>query len=187
MKKRWITPSALVLCAMLAYAGEANHALKLDPQKTYSVRLVLVGQMRLLNIGELQVFSGERNIALEGKARMSSQNERHPAANLIDGNTSGKASETGGMAHTWGEVAPWAEISLPKTGSIEKIVVWNRFPEGEDCTTRLLPFRLSVLDENRKVVWETLIRRARIQTLTEAKAGDNRFQKIEVPVSSETK
>jgi hypothetical protein len=80
MKMRWIIPSALMLCTMLAYAAETDHGLKLDPQKTYSVRLVLVGQMRLLNIGEIQVFSGDTNIALACKASMSSSPEAYPAA-----------------------------------------------------------------------------------------------------------
>lgn len=165
-----------------AQAADPASALKLDPEKQYAVRLTLVGQTRLLNIGEIQVFSGDTNIALAGKASMSSSAQQYPPANLIDGNTSGKASEPGGLAHTHWEVAPWAEIALPKTDRIDRIVVWNRFPDGEDATTRLIPFKLTISDAEKNVVWETLIRNARIQTRTEAKAGDNRFQKIEVPV-----
>ena len=175
----------LLLLAFLfsaAQAADPASALKLDPEKDYVVRLTLVGQTRLLNIGELQVFSGDTNIALAGKASMSSSAQEYPPANLIDGNTTGKRSEPGGLAHSSWEVAPWAEIALPKTDRIDKIVVWNRFPDGEDATTRLIPFKLTICDAEKNVVWEMLIRHARIQTRTEAKAGDNRFQKIEVSV-----
>jgi hypothetical protein len=154
--------------------------LQLDKDKAYTLRLQLPGYMRLINLGEIQVFNGDENIASRGRARMSSQNEKHPAENLISGRVSGKAADEGGLAHTHYEMRPWAEIELPSTDKVDRIVVWNRFPEGEDCTTRLIPFKLTICDADKNVVWETLIRHARIQTLAEAKAGDNRFQKIEI-------
>ncbi len=152
----------------------------LDPNKNFTLRLGLPGYTRLLNIAEIEVFSGNENIARRGTARMSSQTANHPAANLITGVTTGKAADQGGMAHTHWEKNPWAEIALPLTGQIDRIVVWNRYPEGEDIVARLVPFELTLRDGDGKVVWRTFIRHARVQTLKEAQRGDRRFQKIEL-------
>ena len=153
----------------------------LDPGKSFTLRLDLPGYMRLINLAEIEVFSGGENIARRGTARMSSQAAAYPAANLISGITTGKAADKGGMAHTHYEPNPWAEIALPSSAQIDRIVVWNRYPEGEDIVARLVPFELTLRDADGKVVWRKFIRHARVQTLTEARSrGDNRFQRIEI-------
>jgi hypothetical protein len=155
--------------------------LALDPNKSFTLRLELPGYIRLINLAEIEVFSGGENIARRGTAHMSSQAAAFPAANLITGVTTGKAADKGGMAHTPHEKNPWAEIALPPTAQIDRIVVWNRYPEGEDIVARLVPFELTLRDGDGKVVWRKFIRHARVQTLTEARSrGDNRFQKIEI-------
>ena len=153
----------------------------LDPNKRFTLRLELAGYMRLMNLAEIEVFSGGENIARRGTARMSSQAAEYPAANLISGVTTGKAADKGGMAHTLFENKPWAEIALPPTAQIDRVVIWNRYPEGEDIVARLLPFELTLRDADGKVVWRKFIRQARVQTLTEARSrGDNRFQAISI-------
>lgn len=179
MKPLVLSLFAALLCVLPALAG-----IDLDPARQYTLRLELPGYIRLLNLGEIQVFSGDENIALRGQAKMSSEDAKYNATKLINGRTIGSSNDPqGDLAHTYFETKPWAEIRLPAAQRIDKIVVWNRAPDCEDCHSRLLPFELILIDDKGQTVWKKLIRKGRIQTRPEAKRGDTTFQKFEVPVT----
>ncbi|MCA9062418.1 MAG: ThuA domain-containing protein [Planctomycetaceae bacterium] len=114
------------------------------------VRIELPGQKRILTLAEVEVFSGGRNIAAQGKATQSSTNGPGVASKAIDGN---KDSDWGkqGQTHTSnsGETNPWWELDLGKEENIEKIGVWNR----AGFERRLAGFTLTLLDSDRREVF----------------------------------
>ena len=113
------------------------------------VRVELPGDKQVLTLAEVEVFSGGKNIAREGKATQSSEGGG-PAARGIDGNKSpdwGKSGQT----HTkdGGTATPWWELDLGAAKDIEKIGVWNR----SGFENRLDGFTLTLLDADRKEVF----------------------------------
>lgn len=113
-----------------------------------------------LSLAEVEVFSGAKNIARKGKATQSSTHGGtavNPIADkAIDGDTNGdflKASTT----HTKGENNPWWEVDLLKDQELTKVVIWNRTDSNQ---RRLDGFKLSILDANRKAVWEMEVSKA---------------------------
>jgi len=118
------------------------------PRARY-VRIELPGKDKILQIAEVQVFSGGENIATRGEAKQSSTYADAVAAHAIDGRTDGEYDK-GSIAHTNSEANPWWEVDLKTPADIERIVVWNRAELGE----RMAGFRLIALDEKRQPVWE---------------------------------
>lgn len=174
----------LCLSAALLSIPSVRAGIDLDPARQYTLRLQLPGYIRILNLGEIQVFSGDENIALRGQAKMSTEDAKYNASKLINGLTIGSSKDPqGDLAHGTFEMNPWAEIRLPATSRIDKVVIWNRALDCEDCHSRLLPFELILLDDKGQTVWKHLVRKGRIQTRPEAKRGDTTFQKFEVPVA----
>jgi hypothetical protein len=115
------------------------------------VRVELPGEGKILSLAEVQVFSGGANVARGGKAEQSSTAFDGPAALAIDGNTNGDYNAKS-TTHTNTEANPWWQVKLARARPIERIVVWNRTDGG--LGTRLANFRVSVLDDARKVVWQ---------------------------------
>ncbi|PQO44814.1 DUF1553 domain-containing protein [Blastopirellula marina] len=115
------------------------------------VRVENVADGAYLHIAEVQVFSGDDNVALQGKATQVSVDYDSPATKAIDGNTDGDFF--GGMSttHTKSETNPWWEVDLGTTTTIDKVVVWNR-TDG-DLFNRMKSCRVVILDENRQPVW----------------------------------
>ena len=118
------------------------------PRARY-VRIELPGRERILQLAEVQVFSGGENIAMRGEAKQSSTYADAVAAHAIDGRTDAEYAK-GSIAHTNTETNPWWEVDLKTPADIDRIVVWNRAESGE----RLAGFRLIALDEQRQPVWE---------------------------------
>ena len=58
--------------------------------------------------------------------------------------------------HTVTSENPWWEVDLKHAQPIDRIIIWNR--TDHDLQSRLSNFRLAVLDENRKSVWEQTIK-----------------------------
>ena len=105
-----------------------------------------------LTLAEVQVFSGGRNIALQGKANQSSTANDGVAARAIDGKTDGSYGQ-GTQTHTReNENNPWWELDLGGEQPIESIVVWNR--TESDLGRRLDDFTLTVLDAQRREVFK---------------------------------
>jgi len=116
------------------------------------VRVELPGAKRTLTLAEVEVYSGGKNIARQGKASQISTSNGGDASKAIDGNTSG-AFSSGGQTHTPENIAnPWWEVDLGAEQSITSIVIFNRTDAA--LGKRLDPFTLKVLDQNRRVVFE---------------------------------
>ena len=136
------TKSLSILLALTSVAAAQKEA--------RYVQISLPGNSRTLTLAEVEVISGGKNIAREGKASQSSTASNGPAEKAIDG-TKNPDYTAGGQTHTQeGGKNPWWELDLGKSVSIENISVWNR-GEG-DLGQRLEGFTLSLLNEKRKEV-----------------------------------
>jgi len=123
------------------------------PQVGRFVRIELPGKGKILSLAEVQVFHDETNVATKGKATQSSVSNDAPATLAIDGNTDGHFFDARSTTHTTTENSPWWEVDLGEATSINRVVIWNR-TDGS-VGSRLANFRISLLDTNRKPVWQT--------------------------------
>lgn len=115
------------------------------------VRIDLPGKAKIINIAEVEVFSGNENVALKGKASQDGTYAAAIAARAIDGKTNGDYN-AGSVAHTAvGRDNPFWEVDLGTKHDITRIVIWNR-TDGS-TQNRLDGFKLSLLDEKRGTVW----------------------------------
>jgi hypothetical protein len=119
------------------------------------VRVELPGKARVLQLAEVEVLSGGQNRALRGVASQSSTDDGGVAGRAIDGRTDGGDVEQS-FSHTGSGDAPWWEVDLGATEPIERVIVWGR--TGEEPTPSGL--RVTVLDAERKLVWEQTARAA---------------------------
>lgn len=106
-------------------------------------------------IAEVEVLSGGKNIATSGKAKQSTTHghvSNPSASKAIDGNTDGNLQK-GSVSHTKAEADQWWEVDLGAEKEISSIVIWARTDEGGRFADRLNGFRLSVLDDKKRVVW----------------------------------
>lgn len=119
-------------------------------------RLDIDGESKFLNLAELQVFQGERNLAVGKTARQSGLYSDllgdWVAARAVDGNTDG-SPEARSIAHTSDHQNPWWEVDLGNEQLVDRVVVWNRTEYFE----RLNHFRVRVLDAARVVLYEEVI------------------------------
>lgn len=120
------------------------------------VRIEIPGTQKILSLAEVQVFSGNDNLALKGEATQSSTDYNGPAKLAVDGNPDGDYGK-GSVTHTAISDNPWWEVDLKSAGSIDRIVLWNRTGGVEG---RLANFRISVLNEKREPVWQQEIAEA---------------------------
>lgn len=117
--------------------------------KAQFIRVRLPGKNRILSLAEVQVFSGGENIAASATASQSSTAHNGNAERAIDGNTDGNydASTT---THTETTTAPWWELELKDSASIDSVVLWNRTDNG--LQSRLKGAVVELLDSQRKVI-----------------------------------
>ena len=113
------------------------------------VRIELPGKSRTLQLAEVEVFSGGKNVASGGTATQSGTYADAEAKRAIDGNTAGEY-EKGSVAHAAEGDDRWWEVDLKGDHPIERIAVWNR----AELPERLKGFRIVALDAQRKPVWE---------------------------------
>ncbi|MCA9099764.1 MAG: DUF1553 domain-containing protein, partial [Planctomycetales bacterium] len=116
------------------------------------VRVTLPGDERILSLAEVQVFSGDDNVATGATATQSSTAYEGAAERAIDGNTDGDYFSAKSTTHTEQSTDPWWEVDLGRPTSVDRLVVWNR-TDG-DVGARLQDFHVTLLDDERKVVWE---------------------------------
>jgi hypothetical protein len=114
------------------------------------VRIELPGEKRILSLAEVEVFSGDDNVAPKGKASQSSTSHEGAPERAVDGNKDG-AFPKGSVTHTNEEREPWWELDLGSDLEIRKVVVWNR--TDENLGQRLMDFSLVILDAKRMPVW----------------------------------
>ena len=118
------------------------------------VRVQIVDRNEYLHMAEVQVFKRMKNIALAGKASQSSSHPSAPAALAIDGNTNGSWGGKS-VSHTGKQDDPWWEVDLGSVQPVHRITIFNR-TDG-DLENRLYHFRVSLLDESRKLVWQQMV------------------------------
>lgn len=106
-----------------------------------------------LNLAEVQVFSGEANVAMQGKATQSSVGWKGFPELAIDGNTNGDMGTSKSVMHTDDKLSdPWWQVDLGSELPLHTIVLWNRTDGKYGERTKNLT--VQVLDAQQKVVWE---------------------------------
>jgi hypothetical protein len=124
---------------------------KAAPQARF-VRVELPGAKKMLQLAEVQVFSGAENLAPKGVASHSSQYQDAAAKRANDGNTDGDYKK-GSVSHTSGnDDNPWWEVDLKAAKPVDRVVVWNRL---DGVSKRLDGFRVVLLDEKRQILWKS--------------------------------
>jgi hypothetical protein len=113
------------------------------------VRISVPGAQRYLGLAEVQVFSGDADIAKGKKATQSSTGYGGPAHFAVDGNTNGVFTGKS-ITHTALQADPWWEVDLGGDHPITRIAIWNR---TDCCTDRLEAFTLEILDIDRNPIW----------------------------------
>ncbi len=144
-------------------AGNGNFVLsrveaRLTPQQRAAlvgryVRVDLPGERRILALAEVEVFRDGENIATTGTAQQSSTDYDGHARLAIDGNTDGHYFNGQSVTHTATEADPWWQLDLGQMTPIERIVLWNR-TDGS-VGKRMAGYRVRVLDDEGRIVWET--------------------------------
>lgn len=122
------------------------------------VRVEIPGDQKILSLAEVQVFAGGKNIAPMGNATQSSTDYDGPAKLAIDGNTDGHFFKAKSTTHTAISTNPWWQLDLNQNTAIERIAIWNR-TDGT-VGSRLKDFRIAILDENQKPIWEKTVSEA---------------------------
>ncbi len=136
-------------------------------QKTISgryVKLMTNEDRTYLSLAEVQVFSGGKNVALQGKATQSIPDKKMGAAMAIDNRLTaeGYRTEDGkyarSMVRTRGKKGPaWWQVDLGKTCDIDRIVVHSPTTYSQ----RMNPFYVMVLNESEDpandLVWESAL------------------------------
>ena len=133
------------------------------------IRLELSGEKRMIHIAELQAFSGGENVARKGIARQSSTAFKGKAKFAIDGSTDGVFANQS-VTHTATETNPFWEVELRESRELEKLVLWPR-ADGAQLNDRLDGLRVSVLGDDRKPVWTTVIEKGPGEALTITPGG----------------
>ena len=128
-----------------------------EPPQGQVVRIDLPGKGKMIHIAELEIFSGGKNVALEGKAKQSSTDFGGEVSRANDGNTDGEYNNNS-VTHTAVQENPWIEIDLGKVVPIDLINIWPR--TDSDLYSRLDGFVLSVLDAERNLVWKQEVAKA---------------------------
>jgi putative membrane-bound dehydrogenase-like protein len=130
-------------------AGIAKVALVTGKPARY-VRIEIPGDKRCLQIAEIEVMSGGKNVVKGGKATQSTTTGGGVAERAFDGNKSPDWGK-GGQTHTKeNQPNPWWEVDLGSSHAIDTIGLWSR----QGFSDRLGDFTLQLLDEARKPVFE---------------------------------
>jgi hypothetical protein len=115
------------------------------------VRVEIPNRTEYLHVAEVQVLSGKRNIARQGSASQSSTTLEAIASRAIDGNSNGSWGSNS-VSHTQSQASPWWEVDLGEAQPVNRIVIFNR-TDG-NLENRLHDFRLTLLDDARRIVWQ---------------------------------
>ncbi len=106
-----------------------------------------------LSLTEVEVISGGKNIARDGKASQSSTALGGVAGRAIDGGTHGEWGRQTTTHTEVDEVNPWWELDLGRVAEIERLAITNRNDYASDIGKRLDGFRLTLLDAARRPVF----------------------------------
>lgn len=125
--------------------------------KARFVRITQHGKKQILSLAEVEVFSGEKNVAIEQDATQSSTYTTASAKRAADGNTDGDYQK-GSVSHSDTEDDPWWEVDLGASYAIDRIAIWNR--TDNNLEKRLNNFSVVLMDENRTEVWSRQVKKA---------------------------
>ncbi|WDN88258.1 hypothetical protein BuS5_01226 [Desulfosarcina sp. BuS5] len=117
------------------------------------VQVELPGDERILSLAEVEVYSGEKMISLQGKAKQVNTACGGDAPRAIDGNTSGSYFDKT-VTHTRSGSFVWWELDLGTEQVITRIILYNR---TDCCSERINPARVLLLNEAKEIVWENAI------------------------------
>ena len=119
---------------------------------TRFLRIEIPGDNKILTLNEVEIFSGGKNVARQGKAKQSSVGSGGVPERGIDGN---KNPDWGGAGQThtdgFGTTNPWWEVDLGKEFTVDTVQVWNR----QGFEKRLDGFTIQLLDANRKQIYKS--------------------------------
>ena len=116
------------------------------------VRVELPGR-GTLTLAEVEVYSGDQNVARRGRASQKNTSHGGTADRAIDGRTDG-AYGSGTQTHSEENTnRPYWEVDLGELVPIDRIVIFNR-TEG-DLGNRLHDFTLTILDDARGEVFKS--------------------------------
>ena len=136
----------------LAPRGKKKVAPKPATKGTSFIRIEIPADNRILTLNEVEIFSGGKNIARNGKSKQSSIGAGGVPERAIDGN---KDPDWGklGQTHTdgFGTTNPWWEVDLGKEFVVDAVEIWNR----KDFEKRMDGFTLQLLDSNRKPLYKS--------------------------------
>ena len=107
-----------------------------------------------LTISEVQVFRGDENVALNKSATQSSTAYEGWAKLAVDGSTHPHFSTGRSISHTAFNDHPWWEVDLGEPTRVDRITLWNE----EGHPDRMAGARVSLLDSERKPVWQHTLR-----------------------------
>ena len=159
IRKSLTTFLAILCVATITDAKEQNVSSRINLkrkapiEKVRYVRIELPGNKKeALTLAEVEVRSGGRNIALDGKARQSSTGFGGIAYHAIDGvkNPKYQLSGSPGQSHTNHAAGNWWELDLGGSFTIDEIEIWNR---ERMFAHRLNGFTLQLLNEKRQQVF----------------------------------
>ena len=113
----------------------------------------------VINLAEVEVISGGKNIAPQGKASQSSEEWGGKASYAIDGDTNGDADKGGHFSHTNGkDRSPRWELDLGDEFPVEAIVIWNR--TDEKWKSRMKQFTVKLRSKHQSTIWEQKVTEA---------------------------
>ena len=119
---------------------------------TRFLRIEIPGDNKILTLNEVEIFSGGKNVARQGKAKQSSVGSGGVPERGIDGN---KNPDWGGAGQThtdgFGTTNPWWEVDLGKEFTVDTVQVWNR----QGYEKRLDGFTIQLMDANRKQIYKS--------------------------------
>lgn len=141
------------LFIVLLFLYGSAFAQMLQPLKGQYIRIELPGAERTLSLAEVNVYSGRKNIALNGKPTQVSTFTDAVAARAIDGNSAGQFFGRS-VTSTATQANPWWELDLGSEEVITRIIIHNR---TDCCGDRINPARILVLSKLKEVVWEGVI------------------------------
>ena len=108
------------------------------------------GEKKCLQIAEIEVMSGGKNVAKGGKASQSTTTNGGVAERALDGNKNPDWGKNGQTHTKEGQPNPWWEVDLGSAQNVDTISLWSR----QGFSDRLGDFTLQLLDDARKPVFE---------------------------------
>jgi hypothetical protein len=103
-----------------------------------------------LTMSEVEVFSGDENVALTGTATQSSTAYEGHAKLAIDGSTHPEFATGRSISHTAFNDNPWWEVDLGKPTNVDRVALWNEGAHPDRLGNSLI----SLLDQSRKTIWQ---------------------------------